>query len=614
MKNSSHKELKINPFAVKTPENLSPSELVDLFVPYPEYENLQISGHQFLNGHRGSGKSMMLRMMSPSCQRLALNVEFLNDLPYIGVYLSIKATEINLPEYERLKDELSGFVMSEHVLVTKLLSALFVSLQECFMEWPTASIDVKSLKKFSKEIFVKRLSYVGWSGDVEWIEGNGTVSEYLTSFIDVFDEIQAETTAYIKRRSFSKEYVAFEGPLMGFQDVLLAIIKGLSKYEIMPERPVYFLLDDADNLTEQQTEILNTWVSYRSTDIVSLKISTQMNYKTKRTSSGLAIEAPHDYSDINFTSVYTGSVKENYPKLIGDIVKRRLDQFGLVEVSPELFFPEDKEQASEIQRISEEIRQGWASAEKGGYRAGDDVYRYARPEYIRRLSEGTTKQGYRYRYSGFEQLVHISSGIIRFFLEPAARMYADQLKINEGQPVSFIHPSIQDDEIRKQSDELLIDQFQSLQDDVHKENGPEAVRKIEQLRNIVNALGSLFQAHIMDENQTQRRVFSFTISDNPPREVEEILRMGVRFGYFYEDVIGKKSGMGRERLYVLTRRLAPAFKLDPVGFSNYLPVTSGFLLDVAANPARFINRLRKEGAEKAVGAYAQGSLFEVVIQ
>ena len=55
--------LKKNPFTVSTPERLSAQDIVDLFVPYPEFGNLESSGHQFLNGHRGSGKSMMLRML-----------------------------------------------------------------------------------------------------------------------------------------------------------------------------------------------------------------------------------------------------------------------------------------------------------------------------------------------------------------------------------------------------------------------------------------------------------------------------------------------------------------------------------------------------------------------
>lgn len=602
-------ELKINPFAVKTPENLAASELVDLFVPYPEYTNLQVSGHQFLNGHRGSGKSMMLRMMSPDCQSLERKCHLM-ELPYFGVYLSIKATEVNSTEYARLEDETSGFILSEHVLITKLLSALFTSIDNhCTSHINFNNLSPK-IREFIDKVFYKRLNYSGWSPTQELTSFSSLFDQEKTTplsiAIEIIDQIQAETARYVKQRSFIREFVPYTGALLGFQDVLLPIIKSLADYEIIPKKPVFFLLDDADNLTLQQTKILNTWVSYRSTDLVSLKISTQMNYKTHRTSSGIAIESPHDYSEINFTSVYTGSIKESYPKLINDIVAKRLAKIGLAEISPSDFFPGDKKQEDAIRSIAEEIKEAWYKNETGGFRPADDAYRNSRPEYIRRLSGGKSKKGAQYKYAGFEQLVHISSGIVRFFLEPAARMYADQLKKNGDTPVTYIDPEIQDHEIRKQSDALLIKRFDELKDD-HQSSD---LKKIDRLRNVIQALGALFQAHIMDHNQSQRRIFSFTISDSPPPELGEILNLGVQYGYLYEDAVGKKNGIGREKLYVLTRRIAPSFKLDPTGFSNYLSLRSEFLLDVAERPNNFVNRLRKIGSQDIFDSSQQLSLLE----
>ncbi|XEG74761.1 hypothetical protein QA447_11205 [Pseudomonas sp. abacavir_1] len=602
MESVSFSELETNPFSVKTPENLTPEELVDLFVPYPEYENLQVSGHQFLHGHRGSGKSMMLKMMTPDTQCLTRKCS-IDRLPYYGAYLSIKATEINAAEYVRIENEPSGFILSEHVLVTKLLGAFFLSIKNhCAPLWQGEACTEK-VRAFSQEVLLKRLGYVGW--DLPPTLDPSSVNN-AQRVIDIFDSLQAETVRYIKRRAFSREYQPYSGPLLGFQDVLLPIVDSLRSYGLLPNCPVFFLLDDADNLSLQQTKVLNTWVSYRSTDNVSLKISTQMNYKTYRTTSGIKIESPHDYSEINFTSVYTGSLKENYPKLVERIVEKRLARVGIENIKPKDFFPVDAAQEEEIQKISDELKARWSSASSGGYRASDDAYRFARPEYIRRLS-GKSKQGARYKYAGFDQLVHISSGIIRFFLEPAARMFADQLKLNEGKTVSLINPSIQDDEIRKQCDNLLIEKFDEMKGDA---DVSEDLRSIDRLRNLVQGLGSLFQAFLMDEKASQRRIFSFVISDSPSKEIEDILRAGVRFGYLYEDTVGKKSGMGRTKLYVLSRRLAPAFRLDPMGFSNYLSLTNDFLLEISERPNSFVSRLKKRGAEGVLDASPQLSLLE----
>lgn len=591
---SSASDLRLNPFAVKTPETLDANELVNLFVPYPEFQNLQVSGHQFLHGHRGSGKSMMLRMMTPLAQCITAKCT-LDELPYYGAYLSIKATEVNSIEYHRLEDESGGLVLSEHVLVTKLLSALFVSINvNCDLHNRSSPAELQS---FLENVLYKRLSYVGW--DISSSHGlsapiSTNVDSLIKHMIDVFDSIQYNTSTYVKRRGFTKDYIPYLGPLLGFQDTLLPIVNGLKEYKILPNCPVFFLLDDADNLTLQQTKILNTWVSYRSTDTVSLKISTQMGYKTYLTSSGLLIEAPHDYSEINFTSVYTGSVKESYPKLVNDIVAKRLQRIGLSDVSPAQFFPEDPAQKDAIRAISDELKEQWQTSDKGGYRPEDDAYRFARPEYIRRLS-GSSKQGARYKYAGFDQLVHISSGIIRFFLEPAARMFADQVKENGEQAVRFISPEIQDDEIRKQSDDLVVARFDDLKTDILNNSSINDLSNIDRLRNLIHAIGAVFQAHIMDKDASQRRVFSFSISDTPSDDLHKLLQAGVRYGYLYEDTIGKKSGIGRQKLYVLTRRLAPAFKLDPMGFSGYLSFTSQFLTEISINPGKHISRLRKNG-------------------
>lgn len=243
------------------------------------------------------------------------------------------------------------------------------------------------------------------------------------------------------------------------------------------------------------------------------------------------------------------------------------------------------------------------------YRPGDDAYRYARPEFIRRLS--ISKQGARYRYAGFEQLVHVSSGIIRFFLEPAARMFTEQLLKNGDARVSVISPPVQDQEIRKQADHLLLQDLDQLAEEATKnEQLTIRLNDIERLRNVVYGIGALFRSYLMDESATQRRVFSFSISDEPSKEIKSILKLGIIHGYFYIDSIGAKSGMGRVTLYVLTRRLAPAFSLDPVGFSGYLTVTNKLLMEISENHRAYINRLRKKGVDNACGGFGQLPLLE----
>jgi hypothetical protein len=588
-------EIQSNPFAVQTPETLTAAEIVELFVPYPEFAYLQETGHQFLHGHRGSGKSMMLKMMEPECQSL-YNKMPVDEMRYFGTYLSIKTTEINQPEFERLEQETSGFVLSEHVLSTKVLSGLIASTRKYLGLRSEPAETLKNVKTFVIKDFVPRLELCGWSdSSLAAVGAVKTVTDIFDLLSHVVDRLHAKTIRYVKGRAFVSTPLPYEGALLGFQDVLLPIVKALQLRGLLPARPVFVLLDDADNLTEQQTRVLNTWVSYRSTDVISLKISTQLSYKTMLTSGGTVIEAPHDFSEIYFTSVRTGSVREGYPNLVARIVDLRLQKYGLTDIAARDFFRADEAQEKAIQAIAEEIKVAWTTKAGGGYRASDDAYRQARPEYIRRLG-GQSKQSATYRYAGFDQLVHISSGIIRFFLDTAARMFAEELKRGQGQKVTSISPTVQDAEIRRQSNDLLLTSFEQLQNEV-KKAGQYAISEVKQLRNLIDGVGHLFHGQLMDETSSQRRVFSFYVADQPTDRLQRLLDLAVRYGYLYKDSIGRKEGRGRVVLYVLTRRLAPAFRLDPIGFSHHLSVTGEYLLGLSENPRTFTRRLNVESAE-----------------
>lgn len=78
-----------NPFEYKNPDAIAPKDIIDLFVPvFGEYYNIPLIGHTFINGARGSGKSMMFRYMMPDCQRLVDNEGKKLDNPEILMNLS----------------------------------------------------------------------------------------------------------------------------------------------------------------------------------------------------------------------------------------------------------------------------------------------------------------------------------------------------------------------------------------------------------------------------------------------------------------------------------------------------------------------------------------------
>lgn len=575
----------VNPFEIKTPEQNSAKDIVELFVDvFPDFGQILEKGHTFLNGPRGSGKSMMFRYMQPDCQMLVKGCEA-KDLEYFSVYVGIKQTSINNSDLARL-DSHASILFNEHLLSTFVVSNILNSIRETF--GGKLNYFSSELYSFYKDTFVKYVGYSSFQIERE-ITSDIKGTDILLHMITVVEDMERVCLSYCKRIALANDVnIPYEGPLTDFVDFVEPIILGLKSLSMFPQdKPFYILIDDAGYLNLPQTKVLNTWVSYRSTKNICLKISTQLDYKTHLTSNGKRIDAPHDYSEIDISTRYTSS-KSAYNERIREIVKKRIQKYLKVEISPEEFFPENEKQKLEIQKIAEEIKNEKYDPDKP-YVAGDAVKRYARPEYIKRMQK-EKKAGFHYSYAGFDQLVAISSGIIRHFLAPAQAMFSTALALNKEQPINSITPQIQDEVIKEYSDAFLYNEFDDFRKD--KALSEDKLDNSEKLCNLVDALGQLFHI-ILVSNATDRRVFSVALTDNPDKELYDILDMCEQYGYIHKGSIGNKSGTGRNRLYVLSRILAPHFKLDPTSYAGYKFMKSSVLKIALTDTKRFLRHFEK---------------------
>jgi hypothetical protein len=536
-----------NPFAVQTPETMNAAEIVQLFVEVADLEKVERSGHVFIHGHRGSGKSMIFRMMSPDCQTIKRQCQ-VKELPYFCIYLSIKLAYLDIPEFERLNGQTASYILSEHMLVTHLASKTFKTVLElCQLELEQISTKTDEFLSSFAPYLTELFRRCGWTSSLVDRESELSGADLFKRSVSEIDTVLGATITYLQRISFQSQLLPYDGPLLSFQGFLLPILRKLRQLSLLPDRPFYILIDDADNLNFEQTQVLNTWVAQRNTDYLSLKISTQLRYKTYLTTTSRRIESPHDYSEIHASTVLTGSSNEGYQDWVRQIVEKRLIAYGIAGVAPDDFFPEDKNQKEKIIEIEQEIRSGQWQGSGRGFRPQDDVYRYARPEYIRRLG-GQRKGTYRYSYSGFKQLVHVSSGIIRYFLEPASLMFSEQQKRNAREHVTSIDSDIQSTVLREQSDQLMFYEFDKLSRDIARmkasadEHDELAARRLVKLRNLIEALGATFYQALIDEARAERRYFSVLLNDSPTDDILTVLRLGVELGYLYELV--QKMGWG----------------------------------------------------------------------
>ena len=258
--------------------------------------------------------------------------------------------------------------------------------------------------------------------------------------------------------------------------------------------------------------------------------------------------------------------------------------------------------------------------EKGvSERVSDDVTRYAVPNYI--LALKNARSGSNYSYSGFGQLVSISSGVIRHFLTPAGKMFNAQLRKEKlKQPATkaigiiAIEPETQNNIIREYSTWFVFDDYENnLKKNVKRINSePDYLDNVNKLRNLIEGLGTLFHEYLIDRKRTERRFFSFAISDKPDKELFDVLELGVQEGYFQKSTIGKKKGSGKTRLYILNRIMAPNFTLDPSGYAAYKFFTSDKLKLAMYKPDSFreaLSRISEAEDDKEMGVEpVQGKL------
>ncbi|WP_342648557.1 hypothetical protein [Mucilaginibacter sp. CSA2-8R] len=589
-----------NPFQYLTPDQIGASEALNLFVDvFRDYYQVLNPGNTFINGPRGSGKSMMFRIMKPDCQRLK-SQKRLNDIDFYSIHVPIKETSLNLTELQILEQSHGGNFLNEHYLVIYFSIVIFDSLaKEDYSEF---EVDAQIVEDFAS-FFSAILKKTGYTGDFNF-ENCENISEVFAAIHLLCSEIQTEFVVdYLGKLLCGNTKLPYLGPLCLYQNFLLPILKRIKDFSFLPDAPLYLLVDDADELNLTQTKILNSWVSFRSTSFVCFKISTQLKYQTFFTTKNSKIDSPHDYFEITLNQVYTSEQRNRYNSNVKEIVEKRLSTISNIGVTAEDFFPSDKQQAIAIDKIFVELKNKKMLEGKSEQQAYDFAYRNARPDYMIGLNNQ-----YTYSYAGFDQLVHLSSGIIRSFLDLAAKMFTATINAQKEEiKIDLIPVNIQNTEITQYSYAMLSNEFEKLLDDKNMDN--DKLNKHKKLRNLIDSLGKAFRI-ILESNSSERRKFAFYFDHELSDELREILKLGVIYGYFHTNTLASKSGLGRSKLYILNRMLAPYFKLDPMSFSGYLYLTSTMLNLAVVNPKSFLKKIQDKEYSADTPYDSQLELFD----
>ena len=416
-----------------------------------------------------------------------------------------------------------------------------------------------------------------------------------------------KVNTYLRQSALARNDARYAGATSGYHDFLLPLTKIFRTVPEFKNVPVYIMLDDANRLTRDQQLIINSWIANRDQDYVCLKVASEFDgYKTFRKMDELfgsisegdedlymerggIIESPHDYSEVNVDELYTAA-KADYAEKVHLIANRRLNLYGSEVSDIRDFLPPNRTESLLFDSIKKDVADEWVKLGKPGAR-DDYVYRYGAARLFQHLK--ATKK--RKSYAGFSNMVHLSAGIIRGFLEPCYFMFDKCLSQNlNTKTIRVIPPDIQDEVLFQYSEEFLVMDLEKIRKDLP----PEKATYLEALSTLLESLGRLFYERLHDPESREARLFSFTVRGSLSRDLEEVLRLGVRYRYFQRRTYSTKEGGGREKWFILNRRLCPVFKLDPTGFEGRISLTAELLRIACENPERFVRfRLHQDGRQ-----------------
>ncbi|MCY4345517.1 MAG: hypothetical protein OXC17_01820 [Aestuariivita sp.] len=554
-----------NPFELVTASKLTAKQAIELWCDDNRLERVRGGESCFIHGNRGTGKSMLFRILQRDCQDLLFPDQRPN---FLSVYFAVRDSDLMVEEFNLMQDQHLSNTLAESHLTLLLVRQLLIDV----LNYPKV-IPNDDQRDFQILIAEKINSAYDFSEDLAPNLECDDFVEAISFSIKILEKECNYIVNFVLRRLSSTE-APYRGPLFFFDGLLKPISDFLAD---RGNSRIFVLVDDADDLPYPHTVVLNSWIARRRRSIV-FKVSTMYNYKTYETRSGSKIQQPHDFIQYNIASRFLEYKSEDYVDLIRRICVKRLKQAGykIEDHSKEKvddFFPMDKIQERKLSELRESLTKTY-EGKFSGRSVSDNVYRHLTSEYMKQLLKSRSTGSY--LYSGFRTLAILSSGLVRDFIICAQRMYDDAARQTNSDLVEVIPPEIQNRVVRDHADTILAE----IRDAKQKRLGTDS--DWEQIDNMIRRLGATFKQKMLSDD-SERRMFSFAFQTLPESDISRLLDFAVGEGYLAKGFISEKEGFGRRHLYVMTRRIAPAFNLDVSTYSGYLSLTPSAIREMMKN-------------------------------
>lgn len=577
-----------NPFVVYSPEDINPEEFKEIFIKeYTWINALETPKDFFIYGTRGSGKSMLLNYLEISHQLCYFDHDLMSFFQedrkhkYIGIMVHITREQLDTDRYELLiknNFEEKGFIrdLCMHDLVMTILYRIIKTFIETKkMNEYINSIDVTRVKEFCQKNYkdLDRQHIHNISFDQE-----KTNTEMFNRLANIFKEERINVKYYTDDKFQIKDTV-YRGNYSSF-DFMFNFITEIKKILNLADFCFYILMDNGDQTKSTMQLCIDSLIAQRSHSDVCFKVAVKKGVYWNKGN----IQWPHDFSQIDIDELYSTQHTVYYER-IKEIANKRLELTG-INTDIEDFLPESQSEEQILEEIKSGLKEKYAQEYEEKY--GDEidserlpksdyinnrVSKYAQAELFRRLKK-TGKS-----YAGFDNIVHLSSGVIRQFLDICSYIFEEEIKRKGDDNITKISLKAQNDVVKRYADDFM-DELETTYKRLEKEENIEGAKLYKGLYFLIESLGKYYKKRLMDPKFKEPRVFTFTLKDpGKDTEVERILEIGVNgeglTGCFFQSYwYSSKRGIGKYRGYAFNRRLCPRYGIDHTSFRGRIELST----------------------------------------
>ena len=582
-----------NPFSLVTANDMKPEELWSLFVgEYTDFQTIKKPFDTMLEGQRGTGKTMVLRYLGFGTQledwverQKRPPQEFLREPGNaVGIYCRLEQGIFDKRDLDGIESDERKEHLFEHRLCLHCLACEGGILDTIGTIIGIRPIQTRELRRLSSRLAVL-LQEPRIADCADWEETIGFAKD--TVDLRVFEEdMHLGSTSPGGSPTTFNPYLTMSGQIIPFLELIHSML-GLSY-------PFFLMLDDFDVLRPSQQMCVFRTASARKLGTVCFKYGIMsLGKKTSLSGAGRTYREGDDYDLVSLDWADEG-LQKNYKRATEIIIAKRFEaKRWPVKDVPALLTAWHR--GLEIrEEVKQEMFAEWDKLldRQKPKTPGSYWTKYGNARYFQKLSALKIN----HRYSGFAEIVDISSGIYRQLLEICGTI-VDKALASGWTPDSsiLISAEIQDDAIREYSNAMLDTLSQTAGDATELLSGDVSITS-RHMVTLIESLSDLFHFRLHSQSR-EPEVFCISIKDELHTHpfAKSILDVAVRESILHRrssDYPPKTPGGPPLPTYMLNRRLAPRRSLG-IRMQGRIEMLSSSV-ELAANDRKaFMDRFGK---------------------